>query len=194
MTGPDRHQQRMRAQVEKALETAQKRVHKKAEGLKAQQDKVGESESKGHGKRLEQRQRALVVVEKERKDAQHTHAQRTEQAVAIGPPRERADRDFRKQTIMTVRTLLLENALRAFMMVLCGRLQTKVSRDCILRILFERSGSRIATASQVVYWVNTAGLSLPYRRLLSEVVDGLCAMELQDQGKPIRVRLKDMPP
>ena len=194
ITGPDRHQQRMREQVEKALETAQKRVHKKAEGLKAQQDKVGESESKGHGKRLEQRQRALVVVEKELKDAQHTHAQRTEQAVAIGPPRERADRDFRKQTIMTVRTLLLENALRAFMMVLCGRLQTKVSLDCILRILFERSGSRIATASQVVYWVNTAGVSLPYRRLLSEVVDGLCAMELQDQGKPIRVRLKDMPP
>jgi hypothetical protein len=194
ITGPDRHQQRVREQVEKSLEAAQKRVHKKTEELKAQQDKVVESESKGHGKRLEQRQRALVVVEKALKDTQHTHAQLTEQAVAIGPPRERADRDFRKQTIMTVRTLLLENALMAFMAVLWGRLQTKVSLDCILRILFERSGSRMATASQVVYWVNTAGLSLPYRRLLSEVVDGLCAMELKDQGKPIRVRLKDMPP
>ena len=194
ITGPDRHQQRVREQVEKSLKAAQKRVHKKAEERKAQQDKVVESESKGHGKRLEQRQRALVVVEKELKDAQHTHAQLTEQAVAIGPPRERADRDFRKQTIMTVRTLLLENALMAFMVVLCERLQTKVSLDCILRILFERSGSRMVTASQVVYWVNTAGLSLPYRRLLSEVVDGLCAMELKDQGKLIRVRLKDMPP
>ena len=50
------------------------------------------------------------------------------------------------------------------------------------------------TVSQVVYWVNTAGLSLPYRRLLAEVVEGLCAMELRDQGKPIRVYLKDMPP
>ena len=38
------------------------------------------------------------------------------------------------------------------------------------------------------------GLSLPYRRLLTEVVEGLCAMELRDQGKPIRVGLKDMPP
>ena len=194
ITGPDRHQQRVREQVEQSLEAAQKRVDKKAEALKAQQDKVGESESQGHGKRLAQRQRALVVVEKELKDAQHTHAQRTEQAVAIGPPRERADRDFRKQTIMTVRTLLLENALMAFMVLLCGRLQPTVSLDCILRILFERSGSRMATASQVVYWVNTAGLSLPYRRLLSEVVDGLGAMELKDQGKLIRVRLKDMPP
>src|SRR3989440_5751759 len=119
ITGPDRHQQRVREQVEKSLEAAQKRVDKKAEEFKAQQDKVGESESKGHGKRLEQRQRALVVVEQELKDAQHTHVQLTEQAVAIGPPRERADRDFRKQTIMTVRTLLLENALMAFMVVLC---------------------------------------------------------------------------
>ena len=49
------------------------------------------------------------------------------------------------------------------------------------------------TSSQVVYWVNTAGLSVPYRRVLTEVVAGLCAMDLRDQGKPIRVRLKDMP-
>jgi hypothetical protein len=193
-TGPDRHQQRGREPVEKSLEAAQKRVAQKAEARKAPQDKVGESGAKGPGKRLAPRQRALVMVEKERKDAQHTHAPLTEQAVAIGPPRERADRDFRTQTIMTVRTRLLENALMAFMVVLCGRLQTKVSLDCLLRILFERSGSRMVTASQVVYWVNTAGVSRPYRHLLSEVVDGLCAMELQDQGKLIRVRLKDMPP
>ena len=48
------------------------------------------------------------------------------------------------------------------------------------------------TVSQVVYWVNPAGLSLSYRRLLAEVVEGLCAMELRDQGKPIRVYLKDI--
>jgi hypothetical protein len=190
----DRHQQRAREKLDQALATAQKRVEKKAEAVKAKQDQVAVSESKGHGKRLEQRQRALGVVEQDLKDAQHTHAQLTQQAVAIGPPRARADRDFRQQTIMTVRTLLLENALMAFMGVLYGIIQTKVSLDCILRLLFERSGSRMETASQVVYWVNTTGLSLPYRRLLREVVDGLCAMELRDQGKPIHVRLKDMPP
>jgi len=135
-----------------------------------------------------------VGVAKELKDAQHHHAKLTEQASTLGPPRERADRDFRKQTIMTWRTLLLENALMAFMVALCERLQTKVSLDGILRLLFARNGARLATASQVVYWVNTAGLSLPYRRLLSEVVDGLGAMELKEQGKPIHVRLKDMPP
>jgi len=194
IVGPDRHQQRAREKLAQSLGAAQQRADKKAEAVKAQQDKVAESASAGHGKRLEQRQRALGELEKERKAAQHQQAQLIEQATAIGPPKQRADRDFRKQTIMTWRTLLLENALMAFMVVLCGQLQTKVSLDCLLRILFERSGARMETDSQVVYWVNTAGLSGPYRRLLTEVVEGLCAMDVREQGKPMCVRLKDIPP
>jgi hypothetical protein len=95
---------------------------------------------------------------------------------------------------MTIRTLLLENTLRAFMVALCGTLQTQVSVETILHLLFERSGARIETSSQVVYWVNTAGLSVPYRHLLTKVVEGLCALDLKDQGKPMYVRLKDMSP
>jgi hypothetical protein len=192
--GPDRHQQRKREQLAQSLETAHQRVDKQSAALKAPQDQVAESESKGHGTRLEQRKRALVVVEKARKDAQHNQAKLIEHACAIGPPQERADRDFRKQTIMTIRTLLLENALMACLVARCEHLPRKVRLDCLLRILFERSGARMETVSQVVYWVNTAGVSLPYRRLLAEVVEGLCAMELRDQGKPIRVYLTDMPP
>jgi len=192
--GPDRHQQRATERLDQSLEATQRRVDKKAEALKRHRDKVAESEVKRHGKRLEQRQRALVALETELKEAQHTHAKLTEQATAIGPPRERADRDFRKQTIMTIRTLLLENALMAFLVMLGGYLQTQVSLDCLLRLLFERSGARMHTASQVVYWVNTTGLSVSYRRLLSEVAEGLCAMDLREQGKPIKVCLKDMSP
>jgi hypothetical protein len=66
--------------------------------------------------------------------------------------------------------------------------------DRVVSRLFERSGARMEMLSPVVYWVNTTGLSLPNRRLWSEIVEGLCAMDLQDQGKPIHVRLKDMPP
>ncbi len=192
--GPDRHQQRKREKLAQSLAVTQQRVDKQTAALKAQQEKVAESASKGHGTRLEQRKRALVVVEKALTDAQHDHAHLLEQASAIGPPQERADRDFRKQTIMTIRTLLLENTQMAFIVALCAHLPRKVSLDCIVRILFERSGARMETVAQVIYWVNTAGLSLPYRRLLAEVVAGLCAMELRDQGKPIRVYLKDMPP
>lgn len=80
------------------------------------------------------------------------------------------------------------------MAMLLGFLKTQVSLDCLLKLLFARSGARMETATQVVYWINTAGLSVPYHRRLAEVVDGLCAMDLRDQGKPIHGRLKTMPP
>jgi hypothetical protein len=116
--GPDRHHQRKQEQLEQSLETAHKRVDKKAEAVKAPQNKVAEATAKGHGKRLEQRKRHLVTVERELKEAKATQAQRSEQASALGPAGQRAERDFRKQTIMTIRTLLLENMLRAFLVVL----------------------------------------------------------------------------
>jgi hypothetical protein len=95
---------------------------------------------------------------------------------------------------MTIRTLLRENLLRACMAALWVTLQTKGSLEQGLRLLFERCGARMATPAQVVYGVNTAGVSLSNRRLLGEIVAGLCALDLQEQGKPIHVRLKDMPP
>ena len=48
----------------------------------------------------------------------------------------------------------------AFMAMRCEPLQTKVRLDGIVRILFERSGARMETPSQVVSWVNTAGVAL----------------------------------
>ena len=95
---------------------------------------------------------------------------------------------------MTMRTLFLENMLRAFMAALLATLTIQVSLEQVLRLLFERRGARMETPSQIVYWINTSGLSRSNRRLLGKIVEGLCAMDLQDQGKPIHVRLKDMPP
>jgi hypothetical protein len=194
IVGPDRPQPRVREKLDQAVQAAQQRLGTKAEALKVQQGKVAASVSKGHGKRLEQRQRALGSLAQEVQDAQDTHDQLVAQAQALGPPRQRADRDFRKQTIMTVRTLLLENALTSFMAVLVRTLTMKVSLDCILHILFERSGARMVTDSQMIYWINTTGLSAAYQRLLTAVVDGLCAMDLRAQGKPIHVRLKGLSP
>ena len=192
--GPDRHHQRKQEPLAQSLETAHTRVDKKAEAVTAQQAKVAESEAKGHGTRLEQRQRTLVTLAQELKDAKGKQAKLSEQTAALGPTGQRADRDFRKQTIMTIRTLLLENLLRAFMVALLAELQIQVSLEQVLRLVLERRGARMETPSQVVYWINSAGLSLSKRRLLGEIVEGLCAMGLQDQGKPIHVRLKDMPP
>ncbi len=192
--GPDRHHQRKQAHLEGSLETAQARVAKKEEALTSQQAKVAESEAKGHGRRLEQRQGALVTVEHELKDAKGKEAKLSEHAATLGPAGQRADRDFRKQTIMTIRTLFLENMLRAFLAALLATLSIQVSLEQVLSLLFERRGARMETPSQVVYWVNSAGLSQSNRRLLGTIVEGLGVMDLQDQGKPIHVRLKDMPP
>ncbi len=192
--GPDRHHQRKQAQLEASLATAQQRMDEKEEAVTSQQAKVAESEAKGHGRRLEQRQDKLVTVEHELKDAKGTQAKLSEQAATLGPAGQRADRDFRKQTIMTIRTLFLENMLRAFMAVLLATLPIQVSLEQVLSLLFERRGARMETPSQVVYWVNSAGLSQSNQRLLGKIVEGLGAMDLQDQGKPIHVRLKDMPP
>jgi hypothetical protein len=82
----------------------------------------------------------------------------------------------------------------AFIAALLAQMQSKVSLECVLNLVFERSGACLETPSEIVYWVNTTGLSRPYRRLLEEIVDGLCAMGLRHQGKGIRVSLKDMPP
>jgi hypothetical protein len=95
---------------------------------------------------------------------------------------------------MTIRTLFLENMLQTFMVALLATLQTQVSLQRVLSLFFERRGARIETPSQIVYWINAAGLSLSNRRLLGEIVDGLCVMDLHEQGKPIHVRLKDMLP
>lgn len=192
--GPDRHHQRKQEQLDQSLETAHKRVNKKEEVVKSQQAKVAEAEAKGHGRRLEQRQGTLVILEHERTDAKGKQATLSEQAATLGPAGQRADRDFRKQTIMTIRTLFLENLLRAFMAALRATLPIQVSLEQVLRLLFERRGARMETSSQVVYWVNTAGLSQSNQRLLGKIVEGLGAMDLKDHDKPIHIHLKDMPP
>ncbi len=74
---------------------------------------------------------------------------------------------------MTIRMLLLEHWFRAFMMALLATRQTQVSLPQVLRLLFERSGSRMETPSQVVYWINSTDLFLSNRRLLREIAQGL---------------------
>ena len=47
------------------------------------------------------------------------------------------------------------------------------------------------TATQVVYWINTAGLSVPYHRLLAEVVGRTVCDGLAGSGKTDTRSLKN---
>jgi hypothetical protein len=192
--GPDRHQQRKQDALNQTLQSHTQKQNKKAALIEHQQRKVSESQAKAHGKRLEQRQRTLHRLQQEQHDLQETQQHLSAQIEALGPPRERADRDFRKQSIMTFRTLLLENTLDTFLAAVCALLTTTVSLQMLLSVLFERSGGRIETPSELLYWLNTEGLSLANRRLLAQLVEALCAMNFKHQGKPIRVQLRDRPP
>ena len=193
IVGQDRHQQRAIEKLDETNDTAHQKVTKKEELLRLQEAKVAESQEKGHGTRLEQRQRRLGVIQEELAKAREKLKKILEQLRALGTRKERADRDFRKQTIMSIRTLLLENALVSFLAALCATLDEKISQECLLKLLFERSGSCLETASEIIYWVNTAGLSVTYRETLGKIAEGLCAMNLMSQGKPIRVRLREAP-
>ena len=51
---------------------------------------------------------------------------------------------------MTFRTRLLENALTSCMAGLVGTLTMQVSLDCLVHILFARSGARMETDSQIL--------------------------------------------
>jgi hypothetical protein len=194
IVGPDRHQQRAEAKVRVSLEAAQSRVEKKSRALEAKRKQMAQSEAKGHGKRLEQRQRAATVLEQELGEAIQHEARLQEHIDDLEEPKERADRDFRKQMIMTIRTLFLENLLGAFMAALGAVLPKKVSLEQVLKLLFERSGSRIERDNEVMYWVNTTGLSRSNQRLLGEIVEGLSAIGLVEGGKTVRVCLKCLPP
>jgi len=194
LLGPDRHQQRQHDTLEEALQRTRQKQDHKAELLHHQQCKVQQSQARGHGKRLQQRQRNLQQLQHEQQALQHTAQRLSTDIEALGPPRQRADRDCRKQSIMTFRTLLLENTLLTFHAALCALLATPVSLEILLNLLFERSGARVNTPTACLYWLNTQGLSRPNRQRLAHIAEALCAMNLTHQGKPIRVQLREQPP
>ncbi len=192
--GPDRHQERKREDLAEAADKKAQRLTKKEALLTQQQENVAESHTKGHTRRLEQRQRGLTRCEQAVEQAHDTLEQAQQKLDAVGTGQRRADRDFRKQLIMTVRTLLLDNMLQGFLAALLTTMTGSISLECLVTLLFERSGVRLETETEYIYWINTAGLSAAYRKTLIDIVAGLCALNLRCQGKPIRVCVKDSPP
>jgi hypothetical protein len=193
IVGPDRHQERAVQKLETQLEKRQEKVEKKEQVLQEQQEKVKESEEKGHGKRLLQRQRRLAEIEKELREVKKKEKQIEEKIQLQGEPRQREDRDFRKQTIMSFRTLFLENALTIFLATLLSKLDISVGVDTVMALFFRRSGAYLETPSEIIYKLNTAGLSSSNKEMLSKIAQGLTEMGIRRRGKPIKVQLREAP-
>lgn len=133
-------------------------------------------------------------MQEKQREAQQHEAHLQAQINRFEAPKERAGRDFRKQTIMKTRTLFLENLMQTFMLVLLSVVPRLVSLEPILKLLFEWSGSRIERDKTVIYGMNTTGLSRGNRRRLGEIVEGFNAMGFVETGKPVRVCLTELPP
>lgn len=187
--GADRHQQRACDELTQTLENAHQKIARKEELIQEQHLKVAESLERGHTTRLGQRKNRLDKLHHELDNATQKRENLTEKLNSLGEPRERSDRDFRKQTIMTIRTLLLENALLAFLAALCAKLQEPVSLECLLKLLFDRSAVGLETNYEIIYKINSDGLSAHYKRSLRDLIEGMNAMSLNCRGKPIRLNV-----
>src|SRR5687767_9364653 len=77
--------------LDESLQSGKQQMTKKVKALDEKQAKVQESEAKGHGQRLAQRQHALGRVEQDLKDAAHPQGHLEAQVKALPPPKERAN-------------------------------------------------------------------------------------------------------
>ena len=193
IVGPDRHQQRRLQELEEEREQISKKRESQEILMDLQQSKVKESQEKDHRKRLEQRQARLEAIQQQQKQLEEKQQEVQRKIDELGPPKQRADRDLRKQAIMLFRSLFLENSLRAFWMALLEKLNISISLETLLILLFQRGGTCVETKTETIYLVNADGLSLPYQRLLQGLVVGINEMRLQHHGKRVAVQVRGSP-
>ena len=74
------------------------------------------------------------------------------------------------------------------------QMDEKISQSCCSKLFFKRSGGYVETFREIAYWIDTDGLSLKNKRILRKVADGVCRMNLNRNGKPVRVELRSSPP
>lgn len=193
IVGPDRHKERkLKALEERVIKVGQK-VKKKKNELAEQEEKVAESKQKEHKKRLEQRENKRDTIENNLKETKEQERKIKENIDSLGPVGERADRDVRKQKIMTFRTLKAENVLMVFMSLFIDKMEQKIGADTLMSIFFRRSGVCVETASEITYELNTTGLSSHYKKVLGDIASELTALGIQRNGKLINVSLREPP-
>ena len=88
-------------------------------------------------------------------------------------------------------TLHRGKALNTFLDELSVHLKQKISLETLMTLYFNRSGSLAETSSEIIYFLDTKGLSASDRQTLEDIVQAVTAMHIKSkEGKPIRVRLK----
>ena len=88
-------------------------------------------------------------------------------------------------------TLYREKYLNVFLDELSVHLKQKISLETLITLYFNRSGSMAETSSEIIYFLDTKGLSASDRQTLADIVQAVNAMNIKSkEGKPTRARLK----
>ena len=189
--GPDRHQQRKREKLEQSRQKKESQLQRWQGQIIEQEEKVRESLEKGHTKRLESREKKLAELEDKVTIGEEKIAKVERKLAKVGPAKERGDRDFRKQGVMTFRTFLLENLLNRFFCELLGGNDWGVGMETLIELLFRRRGGYLEKEGGWEFWLDGQGLSESYRRLLEKLVLSVNKLQIQREGKPIQTRIRD---
>ena len=182
------------ARVSASLETAQRHLDKKRHELEAKREQVAESEAKGHGSRLEQRQRAATVLDEEVGQAQQHEAHLQNQVDGFGAPKE-ADRSRCAQVGDHDHSHAVPGQSASGLSGHVGsRVASARESGVAVEATLRAQWSWIERDQKVMYGVNATGLPRSNRRVLGEIVDGLNQLRLVARGKTARVCLKELPP
>lgn len=188
--GPDRHEQRKRAELETKLQRKDAQLEKTKGEIEEWKEKVRESEERGHTKRLASRKKHLKEQRSQGRKQRKEKKKLEQKLEQVEEGKERGDRDYRKQSVMTFRTCLLENLLTKFLCVLFGGREWKAGIETWLELM-KRSGGYLEKTDGWEFWFDGQGLSDSYRRLLESLVLSVNKAGIEWEGKPILARIRD---
>jgi len=191
--GPDRHQQRVNDELTSKIELIQAKKKQNENKIEEQKVKIEESKLKKHPKLLSTRQSKLKELEKGLETVTLKEQKIQGQIEQNGHPRQRADRDFRKQMVMTIRTLCLENCLVAFLTILLQNTTLQIGLDSFIEVFSNRSGSYYETSSSVIYNFYCKGMSKSYIEKMQIISNNFNALKLTRNGKLIQAKMRAAP-
>lgn len=189
ISGQDRSQQRKLEKIEKKLKRGKIRLQKINDNIEKQGRKIVHATEKNLQKLLNIRKNKLQQYLQKQKEIIAKIQDIEEKKKTLGEPKQRSDRDFRKQLIMTCRTAWLENQLKEFSALISKDLNKPIDIETLLALFFRRSAIVVETPNEFLYKFNSHGLSKKFRIILRQIIDGFNRISFVHQGKKVLLEL-----
>lgn len=183
----NRNQARKLATLEALTSKLQAKDQKLEQAIAVQNEKIQAARDKNQSRLLSIRTCNLEKLQQQQTTIAQEFVAIEASKNKLGAPTQKADRDLRKQTIMTFRTLWLENALKAFFALVCSLLKQPIDIKIFLNLLFFRPAVVQETDSQLLYYLDCKGLSAKYQNILQDIVTGFNSISMFHRGKQVAI-------